>query len=132
MQNSPYRIYQQSSVNTATGSKLLIMLFEGAVRFTKAGIEAIETKNYDMANEKLKKAQAIVHELIASLDFDYEISNELIRIYEYLLHQLIQANVQKDAKIAGEVLVHLKDLLETWKEAEKSSAKGGAYQVGTV
>ncbi|MGR7947131.1 MULTISPECIES: flagellar export chaperone FliS [unclassified Paenibacillus] len=123
MLNSPYQIYQQSSVNTATGGKLLIMLYEGAIRFTKAGIEGIQHKKYDVANTNFKKAQAIIHELIASLNFDYEISNELVRIYEYLLHTLIQANVKKDIQSALEVQKHLQDMLETWKEAYKTPGR---------
>lgn len=132
MLNSPYQIYQQSSVNTANGAKLLIMLFEGAIRFTKAGIEGINSRKYETANTNLKKAQAIIHELIASLNFDYEISNELVRIYEYLLHSLIQANIKKDVQIANEVLQHLQELLEAWKEAYKSPSRVVSSDSGTV
>jgi flagellar protein FliS len=108
------------------------MLFEGAIRFTKAGIEGIQSRKYETANTNLKKAQSIIHELIASLNFEYEISNELVRIYEYLLHSLIQANVKKDAEIAQAVLLHLQDLLETWKEAYKNPARQISAESGLV
>ncbi|WP_337103591.1 flagellar export chaperone FliS [Paenibacillus sp. YIM B09110] len=116
MINSPYQIYQQSSVQTANGEKLIIMLYEGAIRFTKLGIEAIHKHNYEAANTNFLKAQAVVNELIASLNYDYEISQNLLGIYEYMLHCLIKANVSKTASIAEEVAEHLQELLAAWKQ----------------
>lgn len=122
MFNSPYQIYKQSSVQTANGGQLIIMLYEGAIRFTKAGIDGIQTKDYGKANTNLKKAQAIIHELIASLNYDYDISNNLLKIYEYLLHQLIQSNMKKDVNLASEVIVHLDELRNAWKQIVKGNA----------
>lgn len=120
MLSSPYKAYQQSSVQTASPAQLVIMLYDGAIRFTKAGIEAIHNKKYDIANTNLKKAQSIINELIASLNFDYAISHDMVRIYEYMLHQLIQANMKKQAEFAEEVLGYLQDLGETWKKSAKT------------
>jgi flagellar secretion chaperone FliS len=117
--HNPYQIYQQSSVQTATPANLIIMLYDGAIRFTKAGIENIQRRNIEQANYNLKKAQSIINELIASLNYDYEISNNLVRVYEYMLSLLIQANVKKDAKPAEEVLDFLNQLADTWKKALK-------------
>ncbi|CAM4275210.1 flagellar export chaperone FliS [Paenibacillus tarimensis] len=130
--NSPYSIYQQSSVQTASGSQLLIMLYEGAIRFTKSGIEGINNRNYEAANTNLKKAQAIVNELIASLDTKYEIANDLLRIYEYMLHLLIQANVKKEASKAAEVLEHLSELRDAWKQAAKQTAGTLMKEAGSI
>ncbi|REK69569.1 flagellar export chaperone FliS [Paenibacillus paeoniae] len=122
MYNSPHQIYKQSSVQTANGGQLIIMLYDGAIRFTKAGIEGIHTRDYGKTNNNLKKAQAIIHELIASLDYEYEISNNLKQIYEYLLHQLIQSNMKKDSSLASEVIIHLEELREVWKQIIKGNA----------
>jgi len=116
---SPYQKYQQAQAQTASKPKLLIMLYDGAIRFVKAGIEGIEEKDYQKANNNLCKAQAIVHELISSLNFDFPIAHELIVIYEYMLHSLIEANIKKNVTLAEEVLVHLADLRETWVEASR-------------
>lgn len=124
MINSPYQKYQQAQAQTASKPKLLIMLYDGAIRFVKSGIEGIEQKNYEKANNNLCKAQGIVNELISSLDFSYAISNDLIRVYEYMLHLLIESNVHKNVAKAEEVLEYLIDLRETWSEASKSV--GGA------
>lgn len=131
MLNSPYQKYQQSSVQTATPGQLVIMLYEGAIRFTKAGIEGIRTRNYEMANTNLKKAQAVVNELIASLNHDYEISKNLISIYEYLLHLLIESNMKKNEMQANEALVHLSELRDAWKQVVKGTA-GQFSEIGAV
>ncbi|MFF2092619.1 flagellar export chaperone FliS [Paenibacillus sp. NPDC058174] len=122
MLNSPHQIYQQSSVQTASGGQLVIMLYEGAIRFTKAGIEGIHNRKYDVANTSLKKAQAIIHELIAALNYDYAISKELALIYEYLLHKLIESNMKKSEAAAKEVMAHLTELREAWKQLIKGPA----------
>ncbi|MGV2884495.1 flagellar export chaperone FliS [Paenibacillus taichungensis] len=121
MISSPYQKYQQTQAQTASKSKLLIMLYDGAIRFTKAGIEGINSKNIEMANNNLCKAQAIINELISSLNFDYAISNDLVRIYEYLLNLLLQSNIKKDATPAIEVVEHLSELREAWVGASKAA-----------
>ncbi|MGO4376253.1 flagellar export chaperone FliS [Paenibacillus sp. 2TAB19] len=132
MINSPYQIYQQSSVQTANGEKLTIMLYEGAIRFTKIAIEAVQGRKYEVANNNFIKAQAIINELIASLNFDYPISNDLLRIYEYMLHCLIQSNVRKDAEMAEEVISHLQSLLEAWKQLSNGGAGRSQSAADTV
>ncbi|MGF9699799.1 flagellar export chaperone FliS [Paenibacillus sp. MABNR03] len=126
MINSPYQKYQQAQAQTASKPKLLIMLYDGAIRFVQAGIEGIEQSNFELANRNLCKAQAIVHELISSLDFDYSLANNLVSVYEYMLHRLIESNVNKTTLPALEVLDYLKELREAWVEASKSLGTGFA------
>lgn len=123
MLNTPYQIYQQNSVQTATPGQLVVMLYDGAVRYTKAGLEGIQSSQFEIANTNLKKAQAIIHELIAALNFDYDIAKDLARLYEYFLHQLLQANMKKNAEAAEEVLSHLQELREAWKQSVKTNAQ---------
>jgi flagellar protein FliS len=122
--NSPYQKYQQAQAQTASKPKLLIMLYDGAIRFVKAGIEGITQKDLEKANNNLCKAQAIINELISALDYTYPISNDLLRVYEYMQHRLIEANVYKKVPQAQEVLEYLMDLREAWVEASKSQGLG--------
>jgi len=122
MITNPYQKYQQAAVQTASGPQLLLMLYDGAIRFTRTGIEGIQQRNFEKANNNLIKAQAIIHELIAGLNHDYPIAKDLLAIYEYMIHQLIQSNIRKDASKAQEVLDHLTELREAWGEAAKLSA----------
>ncbi|WP_422658576.1 flagellar export chaperone FliS [Paenibacillus sp. EC2-1] len=126
MINSPYQKYQQVQTQTASKPKLLIMLYDGAIRFVRSGIEGIEEQNIEKTNTNLCKAQAIIHELISSLNFDYPISKDLLSIYDYMVNQLIVANVKKSTNSATEVLEHLTELREAWIEASKAPGVGGA------
>lgn len=102
------------------------MLYDGAIRFVRAGIEGIEEHNYEKANNNLCKAQAIINELVSSLNFDYTISNDLLRLYEYMMHKLIEANLRKTSPPAEEVLGFLTDLRETWLEVGKTQGEVGS------
>ncbi|WP_138496169.1 flagellar export chaperone FliS [Paenibacillus pinistramenti] len=119
MQNPALLKYQQTSIQTATPAQLLIMLYDGAIRFINQGIEGIENKRYDQANLFLCKAQAVIHELTASLDFKYPLANSLSQIYEYMIYKLMQGNIKKEVPFCREVVEHLKELREAWKEAIK-------------
>lgn len=121
MTNSPYQIYKQASVQTAGPEQLIIMLYDGAIRFIKAGISGVQTGNFEHANNNFQKCQSIINELIASLNMDFPVSKELIAIYEYMLHLTIQANIKKEVSSAEEVLGYLEELRETWKDVIKSS-----------
>lgn len=120
MITSPHMKYQQASVQTASGPQLVLMLYDGAIKFVRLGIEGIHDRNLEKANTNLLKAQAILNELIAALDFNYEVSKNLLLLYEYMIHQLMQANLRKVQEPAQNVLGHLLDLKETWATAAKN------------
>lgn len=124
MITSPYQKYQQTQLQTASPAQLLLMLYDGAIRFVKFGIEGIEDRNIEKANNFLCKAQAVIHELIAALDHKYEVSSSLLQVYEYMVYQLIQANSKKDSEPASEVLSYLQELREAWDTAAKSLTAG--------
>ncbi|MCQ6563566.1 flagellar export chaperone FliS [Paenibacillus mendelii] len=125
MLQTPHQKYQQLSAQTATPIQLVLMLYDGAIRFTKQGIDGIEEVRYEYANEYFCKAEAIIHELVAALDFNYPISAELARIYEYVLFQLIQANVKKQRSFADEALVQLQELRDAWRQISKTAVAVG-------
>ncbi|RUS43047.1 flagellar export chaperone FliS [Cohnella sp. AR92] len=121
MQSNPYQKYQQQSVQTASPGQLIVMLYDGAIRFVKQGIEAIDNNAIEKANTYLVKAQNILHELIASLNHQYPLAADLARIYEYMLYQLINANMKKSKEPALEVISYLVELRGSWVSASKSS-----------
>ncbi|MEC0171898.1 flagellar export chaperone FliS [Paenibacillus graminis] len=120
MINSAYQKYQHTQLQTASPTQLLLMLYDGAIRFIRVGISGIEEKDVQKTNTYLGKAQGVIHELIAALNYDYQISNILYSVYEYMIHQLIQANIYKEKEAANEVLNFLIDLREAWDMAGKS------------
>lgn len=116
---SPYEKYRQSSVQTSTPGQLLLKLYDGAIRFIKAGMEGLKQNDIQLANLNLGKAQTIVSELISTLDSSYEVSTGLSALYEYVIHLLVEANIKKSIESAEEALGYLTELRETWAEAVK-------------
>jgi len=108
---------------SASPERLLLMLFEGAIRFVKLARKAIEEKDIAGANENLTKAQDIIAELNQSLDMSYDISENLAGIYDFLYRRLVDANVKKDAELLDVVESMLKELKDTWEQAYVNSKK---------
>lgn len=116
--------YMENTVQNATPAQLLIMLIDGATRFCKMGISAIEQKNYADANLNLRKVQDIVSELIITLDRKSSIADGLLRLYEYFNFRLTEANVQKKVEPVQEVLGYLLEMKEVWIQAAKITLAG--------
>jgi flagellar protein FliS len=100
------------------------MLYRGAARFVGSAVEAIEARNVPAAHNNLIRAQAVISELLETLDLvrGGEIARNLMRIYEYMGHQLVQANLRKDAEPAREVERLLRELLPAWEQATRDAA----------
>lgn len=126
MLTMPHHIYQQSAVQTSTPLQLILMLYDGAIRNIKLGIEGIESGNVEKASTHLIKAQSVINELVSSLNLQYPIANQLLQIYDYLLRNLIEANIKKQKEPALEVLEHLSTLRDAWHQISKrgSAAPG--------
>jgi flagellar protein FliS len=127
MQPTPYQIYQQSAVNTSTPLQLVIMLYDGAIRNVKLGIEGIEGDDIQKANHHLLKAQSVINELAGSLNMQYPIAQLLLQIYDYMLRKLIEANIRKDKDPALEVLEHLSALRDAWHQISKRGSAVPGY-----
>lgn len=122
MLKSPYEKYRQSSVQTSTPAQLVIMLYDGAIRFVRAGLDGLTKQDYEKTNLNLGKAQTIISELMSTLDHSYSVSQNLFSLYEYTNFLLIEANIHKNEEKAQEALGYLTDLRETWLQASKLAA----------
>lgn len=112
--------YLRQSVMTATPAELLVMLFDACIKNLKIAEMALEKPaNYMKANESFIKAQKIISEMIATLDMSFEISAQLLPIYEYLLRSIRQMNVRKDLSDLPGVLDILKSQRDTWEQISK-------------
>lgn len=107
----------QNNIMLSSPEKLLLMLVDGLSRFVKTAKIAIKEKDTVKVNENLIKAQDIVVELASSLNMDYEISENLSRLYDFVYQRLIDANIKKDIKIIEEIEPIIEELKNTWHEA---------------
>lgn len=116
--------YLESAIKTATPEQLLIMLYDGAIRFCKAAIEAINNKKYEAANHNIQRARNIISEFIITLDKKAPIAENLLSLYEYFQRRLREANIKKQTAPVEEVLGHLIELREAWAQAAKIAKQG--------
>lgn len=114
-----YAAYKEARVTTASGGRLIVMLYDAAINHLTLSIEAIETRAYEDAHNHLVKAQDILSELMDSLDMKYEVSHGLYALYEYCTERLIAANMAKESEPVTEVLGYLSELRDSWKQALK-------------
>jgi flagellar protein FliS len=111
--------YLKQTMQTVPPAQLLIMLYDGAIRFTKLAIESIEQKKMVEAHLNIVKVQDIVQEFIITLDRKAPVAEGLLKLYDYFFYLLVQANIKKDTKNLQEVLGYLTELIETWVQAAR-------------
>ncbi len=121
--NDVFKEYKKTQVNTANQGKLILMLYDGAIKFINKAIELIIQKkanNIETIHNNIIRAQEIVYELTSSLNMDVgEISQKLFSIYMYINNKLIEANIKKDDKPLREVKKYLIELRGAWEQAGK-------------
>jgi flagellar protein FliS len=115
-QANVYSAYKNNEVMTASPTKLIIMLYDGAIKNLKLAEFAIRESKIEKTNEHLKKAQDIIAEFMSTLNFEQggDIAINLQQLYEYMFNKLIRANIDKDVVAVTEVRGYLEELRETW------------------
>ena len=121
--------YKQQQIMTASPEELTLMLYNGAIRFVNESIQAIEQKDIEKAHMSNMRAQNIVHELMITTDTQYEISKNWLLLEEYIMHCLIQGNINKDIAQLEEAKKLLMEFRDTWVQAIKQVRQAKA--VGT-
>lgn len=121
--SNAYNQYKNNSVNFASKEQLLLMLLDGAVKFSKIGRQALLDKDYHKCNENLKKTQDIFYELIATLDLSKagEWGPKLSSVYKFIIDSLVKANIKKDLETLDKVLPLIEEVKTTWNDAYKVS-----------
>ena len=117
MVNSAAEAYKKQQVMTATPEALTLMLYNGCLKFIKEGVEALAEKNYEASNISLQKAQNIISEFRITLNMDYEISHQLMPLYNYAYDRLVEGNMKSDPAIIQEA----SELRDAWAQAMKTA-----------
>ncbi|MGH4141105.1 flagellar export chaperone FliS [Clostridium sp.] len=121
-----FNTYKSNSINFASKDQLLLMLVDGAAKFSKIGRQAILDKDVKKAHENIVKTQNIFYELMATMDVSKggQWVESLMQVYEFIVRRLADANIKKSEEIMNEVIPLIEDVRDTWNEAYKKS-KGG-------
>ena len=121
--------YLKVKIQTAKPTELLMLLFDGAIRFTAQAKRHLGAKRFEQKNESFLRAQAIILELIQALDprIGDELYGRLIGLYRFCYDRLVHANLANDARAADDATAILEHLRETWGLAvRKFGEEGGA------
>jgi len=109
--------YQDHAVSTQTRGRLIVLLYEGALKFLRQAIGALEEGNLPEKGHYIGRAQAIISELNSNLNTEAggEIAENLRSLYNFMSRQLNEANTKRDPQRIRDVIVCLEDLLEGWR-----------------
>ena len=122
--------YKKASVNTLDQNKLIIMLYDGAIKNANFAVQYMESGEIEKVHDSLIKTKNIVTELLATLNMEQggEIAKNLKSLYSYMFSQLIEANMEKKSEPVLTVIDLLKELRGAWvqiKEKKKPEEKKG-------
>ncbi|MFZ5644552.1 MAG: flagellar export chaperone FliS [Bacillota bacterium] len=122
---NPYMQYQNNAVNSASSGDLLMMLYDGLVKFLKIAIDSMEKKNLSGANDALIRSQDILNYLDETLDERFDISKNLSLLYDFMKNHLVEANIKKDPQKVKDVLDIILDMRNTWRQASIMAKTNG-------
>ncbi len=122
--------YKKAAVSTVDQKKLIIMLYDGAIRFLSVATGKIEKGDIYEAHKNLIRGKSIIAELLASLNMEGggEIARNLQRLYTYMFNELIEANLNSDVPRVNMVVDLLKELRAGWDGIENGATKAIAPQ----
>ena len=110
--------YKQQSVLTATRGQLVVMLYDGCLRFLHQSAYAMRDGDVVVAGNRMSRAEAIIDELLTTLDLEQGgvIASRLQGIYVFCAKQLIEARLSGDADMIDTVAGLLAELRESWAQ----------------
>ena len=135
MVNNAAEAYKRQQIMTATPEALTLMLYNGCLKFIDEGIQSVKDQKWEDANTSLQKAENIISEFRITLDMDYDISKQLMPLYNYTYDRLVEGNIKSDVAMLEEAKGIIKELRDAWAQAMKKArqekgtqgVQGGSY-----
>ena len=135
-----YAAYQKTNVNTASQGRLVVLLYEGAVKNLKAALNLFDSNDklkpgdIEQFGIHLQKTQAIFTELQVSLDMEKggDIARNLMSLYVFFNEELMDATISHNKEKIESVLKMADDLAESWRIIANSTANAPAAKVANT
>ncbi|HEY3862383.1 MAG TPA: flagellar export chaperone FliS [Verrucomicrobiae bacterium] len=130
--SKPWESYRKVATQTATAGQLVLMLYDGALRFLEKAITGFEYTDPQMFNQTINnnivRAQAIIHEMNASLNMQGggEVASNFRRLYNYFYRRLTEANRAKQKEPVEEIIGRLRVLRDSWAEMLRNGGESRA------
>ena len=109
--------YQDNAVTTQSKGRLIVLLYEGAIKFLKLAINELQAGNFQAKGHYITKAQDIINELNAVLDMEAggEIAVNLRKLYLFMNSRLNEANIKREPQMIQDVINLMEELNQSWK-----------------
>ena len=111
-------VYKEISISTSSPTNLVVLLYQGALRFLREAVDDIKRQDYVHKRQSIDRAAAIVRYLQSTLDTEkgQDIARELNRLYDYITVRIYEGSTRLDCKPIEEVNKLLETLLSGWEE----------------
>ena len=119
--------YRKNEISTSSQGRLIIMMYEGAIKFSTLALQSIEKGDIASQGKYINKTHDIINELSLALDLKKggEVAQRLESLYQYMLSQLTLANIKSDRKALETVIKILSPLAEAWEQLFHASTNTG-------
>lgn len=109
--------YKETAIGTQDSGKLIVMLYDGAIKFLKQAIAEMHSNNYEAKGKSISRAQDIINELNMVLDMEAggEVAQNLRSLYNFMVRHLSEANIKCDPEKCQDVIRLLEDLNQGWR-----------------
>ncbi len=110
-------IYEETSITTQNKGRIIVMLYDGAVRFLRRAVQAIRNQDYKSKSELISRAQDVIFELNTVLDMETggEIARNLRNLYNFMWRRLGEANIRNNEDMVREIIGLLEELNSGWR-----------------
>lgn len=110
-------VYEETNVTTQDRGRIIVMLYDGAIKFLKQAIGAIDNNDYAAKGQYITRAQDIIMELNSVLDMEVggQVSQNLRQLYLFMWKHLNQANIKRDTAMVQKVIDLLDELNQGWR-----------------
>ena len=122
-QGSLYGAYERTKVETADQRQLILMLYDGCIRFMRKATARIDANDIEAAHNYLVRSREIIGELLATLKPEKagEVGVNLQRLYVYIFNRLVEANLTKDKAAVDECVKLMSTLRDGWAQIKPAN-----------
>lgn len=114
-----YQHYKEQTVNTMTPGEMLNLLYDELLKRLTRSELALNNEDYELFEQSIQRSVDIVTYLKDTLNFQYEISNELKRLYDFFLYELTRIKAGRNAAVIAEIRPLIMDLRDSFREAQR-------------
>jgi len=119
--NIGLQAYKEQTVSTMTTGEMLILLYDEMIKRLKKAEILANNSDFEKFESEVKRVQEIIAYLNNSLDRRFEISKNLLSLYDFFNYQLIRVTASRNLTLIDELIPLIEDLRDTYRQADKLS-----------